>query len=116
MRAMRRHYEKVDCVVDAECDDSSSNMARMAVHNQQSSLGRISWPSMRIENLGKPLIAMAIRCPATLACSKLPVWRRVLWYPRRVGVFCLENDQWRQRFARCAYTLNGRYPLLPARY
>lgn len=59
---------------------------------------------------------MTVTGPAALTGREAPVWWRTGWYPCRVGVFCLEDEQGRESPARCADALDGGYPLLTGPY
>ena len=87
----------------------------MTVHDKQPALG-LGTPRLRLERPLHPLEWAAIRCLVTITCSKAPVVWRISWNLAGVGVLCLEDQLRRQRFTRCADTLDRSHPLLPAVY
>lgn len=115
MGTVRWQYKKVDSIVHAERDEPRGDVAAVAVHDKQPALG-LGRPRLRLERPLHPLKCVAIGRPATIAYSKAPVVWGVGWNPAGVGVLRLENQHGRQRFARCADTLDRSYPLLPAVY
>lgn len=115
MRTVRWQYEKVNSIVHTERDEPRGDVATVTVHDKQPALG-FGQPCLRLERALHPLKCVAIGRLATIACSKAPVVRGISWDPAGVGVLRLEDQHRRQRFTRCADTLDRSYPLLPAVY
>jgi hypothetical protein len=90
----------------------------MPIYDQHSPGGRVGQasPAPGLKNLGKPLVAVAITCLATLASSETPVGRYMFWDPSRRQILGLEYEERWTYNPGSIYYFNRRYPFLPTLY
>ena len=67
MRRMRWEGKQVDCVLHAMRNHMRRNMASMAVYNKKAVESWVGWPTRGLENGSRPLVCVAIGCPAANA-------------------------------------------------
>lgn len=93
-------------------DYISCHVTTVAVYDEEAACLWVLRPRLWLEDGGQPLVRMAVGRPATAAGRGPSVARRVGWYPGRVGVLCLEDDQRRDCSTGSTYALDSSYPLL----
>jgi hypothetical protein len=95
-----------------ENDDERVNIGEKKTHLHGSDQGVTKSAKEWLENSTDLLETVRIGHLATIAHREPPIRRRAGWDPRRIGVFSLEADEWRDRIARGVDTFDCSYPFL----
>lgn len=87
-------------------DYVSCHVTTVAVHDEEAACLWVLRPRLWLEDGSQPLVRMTVGRPATVAGRESPVARRMGWYPGRVGVLCLKDDQRRDCSTGSTYALD----------